>query len=111
MPVGVIRPIWSDATWLTSVNQRLPSGPDVIPLGSLEAVGMANWLIMPAGVIRPIWLTMSSVNQRLPSGPDVIPLGKASGVGKGDSLTVSGKIVAGAVTVALLENVVELLPR
>ena len=66
-----------------SVNQRLPSGPAVIPSGSELAVGMGNsvmaWVV---GLIIPILLASSSVNQRLPSGPAVIPLG--IGIGSGE---------------------------
>ena len=35
----VTRPIWLEPL---SVNQRLPSGPTVIPKGTLAAVGMGN---------------------------------------------------------------------
>src|SRR5512135_6752 len=67
-----------------SVNQRLPSGPAVIPVGPLLAVGSGpNSVMMPAGVIRPILLPFCSVNQRLPSGPAVIPVGRLVGVGSG----------------------------
>src|SRR5262249_39060484 len=62
-----------------SVNQRLPSGPAVIPSGRLLAVmPVANSVTTPAGVIRSIRSLLSSVNQRLPSGPAVIPLGTLS---------------------------------
>jgi hypothetical protein len=44
-PVVVIRPILLP---LFSVNQRLPSGPAVIPSGLLEAVGVENSLIVTA---------------------------------------------------------------
>ena len=72
-PLGVIRPIRSPNS---SVNQRLPSGPAVIPTGLLPAVmPVANSVTAPAGVIRPIRLPTCSVNQRLPSGPAVIPSG------------------------------------
>ena len=57
-----------------SVNQRLPSGPAVIPKGQALAVGSGNkeiaWVV---GLIIPIALEVRSVNQRLPSGPVVIP--------------------------------------
>ena len=69
--VGLIIPILLAAY---SVNQRLPSGPAVIPSGPELAVGMANsvmaWVV---GLIIPILLAAASVNQRLPSGPAVIP--------------------------------------
>src|SRR5579883_384976 len=69
-----------------SVNQRLPSGPFVIPVGRIFVVGSGNSVTFPAGVTRPIklWLVCwlgselvpASVNQRLPSGPLVIAIGK-----------------------------------
>ena len=63
----MIRPIWLP---VFSVNQRLPSGPAVMPFGPLLAVmPVENSVTMPAGVIRPIRLPVYSVNQRLPSGP------------------------------------------
>src|SRR5713101_8651302 len=52
-----------------SVNQRLPSGPVVMPNGLLLAVGMKNSVTAPAVVMRPILLASYSVNQRFPSGP------------------------------------------
>ena len=72
--VGLIIPIWLAPY---SVNQRLPSGPAVIPRGWDLAVGMGNsvmaWVV---GLIIPILPAPSSVNQRLPSGPVVIPQGR-----------------------------------
>ncbi len=69
--VGLIIPILLAPS---SVNQRLPSGPAVIPSGPELAVGMVNsvmaWVV---GLIIPIALPPDSVNQRLPSGPAVIP--------------------------------------
>ena len=50
-PVEVIRPTRSP---LTSVNQRLPSGPAAIPTGWLPAVMPAeNSVTVPVGVMRP----------------------------------------------------------
>src|SRR5208337_3807211 len=66
---------------LSSVNQRLPSGPAVISTGVLPGVGIAYSAMMPAGVIRPIRLALLSVNQRLPSGPAVISTGSLLGIG------------------------------
>src|SRR5260370_37843377 len=65
----------------TSVNQRLPSGPAVMPKGSQplvdpQLVGRGNSVTRPAVVMRPIWLVSYSVNQRLPSCPAVMPKGK-----------------------------------
>src|SRR3989454_1552325 len=86
-PVGVIRPTLLPQD---SVNQRLPSGPAVMPSGlllplggQLRLGGRGNSVITPAGVIRPILLPLSSVNQRLPSGPAVMLSGPLSGVGLG----------------------------
>ena len=36
-----------------SLNQRLPSGPDVIPMGSELVVGSGNSVIMPVAVSPP----------------------------------------------------------
>src|SRR5260370_3793434 len=55
------------------VYQRLPSGPDAIPVGLLPGVESVGYSVMaPAVVLRPILLEFGSVNQRLPSGPAVI---------------------------------------
>src|SRR5262245_29887001 len=64
-PAVVIRPI--AATGVAFVNQRLPSGPRVIPLGLPPVTGVLNSVIAPAVVISPILLPPASVNQRLPS--------------------------------------------
>ena len=69
--VGLIIPI---VLAPVSVNQRLPSGPAVIPSGRRWRSGMVNKLIAcVVGLIIPIALAPGSVNQRLPSGPVVIP--------------------------------------
>src|SRR5437867_12110894 len=60
---------------LSSVNHRLPSGPAVMPWGSLLAVIPAEYSVtVPPVVIVPI-LSPTSVNHRLPSGPDVMKAG------------------------------------
>src|SRR2546423_13528184 len=69
----VIRPT---VFFLNSVNQRLPSGPAVIPSSwisdaDVAGVGSGNKVLMPEGVMRPI--ALYPVNQRLPSGPVIIP--------------------------------------
>ena len=64
-----------------SVNHILPSGPDVIPNGTLLAVTSYS-VITPSTVILPILSTPDSVNQRLPSGPDTMPFGLLSRFGK-----------------------------
>src|SRR5260370_14495302 len=68
------------------LNQRLPSGPAVSPLGWLWEVGMGNSVRVPLGLMRPILLPRNSVNQRLPSGPVVISPGPLPGVGMGNSV-------------------------
>src|SRR5579864_4901691 len=75
---GLMYPIWFTELPDT-VNQRLPSGPAVIPPGALSAVDKGNSVMIPAGVIRPILPIPGSENQRLPSGPAVISLGWSSG--------------------------------
>ena len=46
-----------------------------------------NSVMLPSGVMRPIWLTSDSENQTLPSGPSRMPSGPAFGVGSGNSVT------------------------
>src|SRR5438874_2628600 len=77
-----MRPILSP---LFSKNQRLPSGPRMIPSEILFGVGIENSVMTPCGVIRPILLPCSSINQRLPSGPQVIPVVLLPSVGTGNS--------------------------
>src|SRR5215469_7530428 len=62
------------ATTLNWVNQRLPSGPLVIPLIKLiefgAGTGRGNSVTCPVGVMRPMKSAApSSVNHRFPSGP------------------------------------------
>ena len=45
-----------------------------------------NSVIVPSGVMRPIWLTSVSENQTLPSGPRIMPSGPAFGVGSLNSV-------------------------
>src|SRR5947208_10436849 len=72
-PAKTSRPI---LLLLDSVNQTLPSGPTVIPIGPPPGVRPSeNSVITPSGVIRPILLPQDSVNQRLPSGPAAMPMG------------------------------------
>src|SRR5271157_3381020 len=86
--VRVSRPILLP---VNSVNQRLPSGPAVIPTGPLLGVMPAlNSVTVPPGVIRPIRSPDCSVNQRLPSGPAVIKAGKLLPVGL---MPVGGTVV------------------
>src|SRR5262249_30471392 len=77
-PLVVMRPILLP---LFSVNQRLPSGPDVIANGWLLTVGTINSVMAPFVVMRAILSVACSVNQRLPSGPDVICWGLLPDVG------------------------------
>ncbi len=50
-PPEVMRPIWLA---MSSVNQRLPSGPAVMSKGPLLLVGVRYSVIAPLGVMRPI---------------------------------------------------------
>ena len=50
-PIGVMRPILLVSP---AVNQRLPSGPAVMPPGRLLDVGIGNLVICPDGAIRPM---------------------------------------------------------
>ena len=84
VPVVSITPTLVAPPGLCSVNQRFPSGPDVIPKGMLPAVVMGNSLMVPAGVILPILPPGTfSVNHRLLSDPSVIAHGRTPGVGTG----------------------------
>src|SRR5207249_10292819 len=77
-PAGVTRPILLP---LSSVNQRLPSGPTVMARGPLRGAGLGsggNSVTTPAGVICAILLPKNSVNQRLPSRPAVMAKGPLS---------------------------------
>ena len=75
------------------MNHKLPSGPAVIPFGDVKGVGMANSVMAPDGVIRPILLPVNSVNHNALSGPLVIPKGTLPAVGTGYSLSVIGSEV------------------
>src|SRR5438132_10054401 len=70
-----------------SVNQMLPSGPAVMPMGLLPAVGIGYSVMAPDLVILPTLFPMSSVNQTLPSRPAAMPNGKLPGVGTAYSVT------------------------
>src|SRR5260221_7244208 len=76
----------------SSVNERWPSGPAVMPSSLLTGTG--NKVMLPLGVMRPI-VPALSVNQRLPSGPAVMP--KAVPEGTLNSVTVPATAQAGAV--------------
>src|SRR4051812_48704215 len=77
-PVGRIEATFRVAC---SVNQTLPSGPSVMPVGWLSGVGtgysVTRWV---AGSRRPMRLAAASVNQRAPSAPGVISV---AGLGNG----------------------------
>src|SRR5260370_24014596 len=94
IPLVVIRPMLFP---VSSVNHRLPSGPVVMPPGSLGVVGIGNWVIAPLVVIRPILFPEDSVNQTLPSGPRVMPKGALLGAGSGNSVMVPTLAQAGEV--------------
>src|SRR5438309_1236169 len=88
-PAVVIRPILLASN---SVNQRFPSGPEVI--SKLDVVaGIENSVTAPAVVIRPILLPEFSVNQRAPSGPVVIACGAAPAVGIGNCVIVPAVVI------------------
>jgi hypothetical protein len=71
-PAVVIRPI---LLVLPSVNHSAPSGPAVIALPPMLAVGVGYSEIVPAVVIRPMLSPCCSVNHSAPSGPAVMPRG------------------------------------
>ena len=75
---GVIRPTWLP---VISTNQRLPSGPAVMPAGRMSADDTGNSVMVfgAAGRIRPTLPGSNSVNQRFASGPAVMPSGKLNG--------------------------------
>src|SRR5262249_48039041 len=96
---------FSRATWLplTSVNQRWPSGPGVIPLGEALARypgggGTGNSVTQNGsrGTTRAT-LSLPTVNQRFPSGPLVMAIGWLSASGSsricGGSLGVTRQIL------------------
>src|SRR5262249_12727235 len=59
-----------------STNQRLPSGPLVIPFGLLAEVGIVySASSVPAVENLAILFAPASVTQRLPSGPVTMPVG------------------------------------
>src|SRR5579885_433410 len=111
VPLGVMRPILLPPmqnpfeSRAHSVNQRLPSGPAVMPKDPLLGVGRANSVMVPLGVMRPIWWPGYSVNQRLPSGPAVMRQGPLLGVGTANSCTAPvaglGVAVAEGIMVAV----------
>src|SRR5215469_8912653 len=79
-PVGVIRPILAD---VSSVNQRLWSGPAAIESGCADAVGSGYSVATPAVVMAPMLLLPASVNQTRPSEPsDIPPMRTPGGNGK-----------------------------
>src|SRR2546421_11765714 len=95
LPLVVIRPILRP-----SQNQRLPSGPAVIPMEK-EFVANGNSVIEPPGVIRPIFastvLVMLWVNQILPSGPtarsSMTEAGMAELTGTGNSVATPAGVI------------------
>src|SRR5258708_1229020 len=64
-----IRPMRLSAN---SVNQRLPSGPAVIPSGSLVGVESGNSMTLSPDIICPMLPVALSVNQSVLLGPEVI---------------------------------------
>src|SRR3954466_8247225 len=92
VPLGVMRPILLP---MSSVNQRLPSGPEMIWKGRPDTVGTAYSVMVPAVVIFPICLVvlLNPVNQRFPSGPAVRAKGWAK-LGTGNSVKVAVPVAA-----------------
>src|SRR5260221_581293 len=77
----------------SSVNQRLPSGPAVMPNGLQpnlcpQVVGRGNKVELPAVVMRPMLFPKAKVNHRLPSGPAVMPKGPKLFVETWNSVTL-----------------------
>src|SRR5260370_587859 len=88
--VSANRPIWlADC----SVNHSAPSGPVVMPMGTLKVPGSGNSAITPAVVMRPILLPFSSVNHSAPSGPEVMARGALPPVGTLNSLTTPPVVI------------------
>lgn len=77
----------------SSVNQRAPSGPTVMPHGAQAAVGTLYSVTAPEVVILPILLPLNSVNQRLPSGPVTMYEGCEAGWGRGYSFVMAPLVV------------------
>src|SRR5437764_14404002 len=65
-----------------SVNHMWASGPVTMLVGRAPGLLMPNSFWLPAGVVRPTWLTLpdSSVNQIRLSGPLVMATGEAAPV-------------------------------
>src|SRR4051794_18943699 len=75
VPSVVTRPIlWTEAA--NSVNQRAPSGPGAIELGSLSGVGTGNEFVIAPSVVRRVMCSSIVLIQSAPSGPAVIPSGE-----------------------------------
>src|SRR5207245_441378 len=99
-PAGVMRP--TSLLW-KSMNQRLPSGPAVMPDGAAYGADSTNSVTAPPGVIRPI-LPDASANQRLPSGPAVIPRAKLPS-GKGNKVTAPAGVIRPMLALPVLVTV------
>jgi len=84
LPPVVMRPMLFPKD---KVNQRLPSGPAVMPKGPLLFGETWNSVMLPLGVMRPTMPTLYSVNHRLPSGPAVMLKGMLLAVGMGNPVT------------------------
>src|SRR5438445_205825 len=54
---------------------------------------MGNSVIMPPGVIRPIWLTTTSVNPRLPSEPAAMLVGEGLPLGRAYSTIAPVRVI------------------
>src|SRR5258708_5070169 len=81
-----------------AVNQRLRSGPLVIPIGPQpsgypQVDGILNSVKLPVVVMRPIRFPSNSVNQRLPSGPGVMLNGTLPVVGMRNSVMLPPEVM------------------
>ena len=96
--MGLIESIVPATELLATANQRLPSGPAVIPKGSEDAVtGTSPTKVWECVSIFPtpnatkpvnVELITPSVYQILPSGPTAIPKGSSEPPGSATSFTM-----------------------
>src|SRR5437773_12089035 len=68
-PAKTTRPI---LLLLDSVNQRLPSGPTVIPIGPLPGVAAGSSGVAAVGALRPTLVSQCSLNQAVRAGTAVM---------------------------------------
>src|SRR5580704_6716913 len=75
-----------------SVNQRFPSGPGAIPVGSEAAVAIETSVTRSTGTLA-ILLAPFSVSQTLPSDPVVIANGPAAAVGSANRVIAPAGVI------------------